>query len=328
MRLPCSVAAVLLLAACAPQGQKSADRSAARLAAPPAPPYLMFVSVASDDSFRRVGLATMSAPDRDFYLAPLTCERVYFSGRRGICLASAAEGPSTRWFADVFDERFAAIARVPLTGTPSRVRLSPDGSRAAATVFETGHAYDEHGFSTRTTIIDTNAGTAIGDLEGFTAVRDGQPFRADDFNYWGVTFAGDNDTFYATLQTGSVSYLVKGSLGQRSMILLHPGVECPSLSPDNSRIAFKKRVGTQSRGWWQLAVLSLDTLRESLIATETRNVDDQVEWLDDDRIAYHLTGGTTAADLWSVRVDSSAAPVLLRASAYSPSAVRQSSSSK
>ena len=322
MRQLACVVAVAVLAGCGTNRGGQRTGAATALAEPPAPPYLMFVSVASDDTFRRVGLAGLQAANGAAYFTPLACERVYFSGGRGVCLTSAADGTQTKWFADLFDGRFERTGRLALTGTPSRVRISGDGRLAAATVFETGHAYDEHGFSTRTTIIDIAAASPIGELEQFTTRRDGAPFKADDFNFWGVTFARDSDAFYATLQTGSVSYLVRGSVAQRTMDILRPGVECPSISPDNSRIAFKKRVGTQSRGWWQLAVMPLDTLKESLITAETRGVDDQVEWLDDRRVAYHLTGGSSAADLWSVTVDSSAPPQLLREAAYSPAAVQ------
>src|SRR5262245_14583332 len=323
--LACAIGATLLAGCSRPVATTA---SAGRLSDPPPAPYLMFISVAPDDAFRHVAMAALAAPGGGAYITPLTCERVYYSGSHGICLTATAEGRDTKWFADVFDDRFARAAHIPLTGNPSRVRLSPDGLFAAATVFESGHAYDEHGFSTRTTIVDVASAASLGDLEQFTTVRDGRTFKAEDFNFWGVTFARDNDTFYATLQTGSVSYLVKGSVAKRTMNVLRPGVECPSLSPDNTRIAFKKRIGTQVRGWWQLAVLPLDTLAETLVSTESRSVDDQVEWIDDQRIAYHLTGGGTAADLWAVRVDGSAPPELLRAAAYSPAAVGYTSHSK
>jgi hypothetical protein len=308
-------------------GRPAITAPAGRLSSPPAAPYLMFLSVASDDSFHHVSLASLTSLS-NAYVTPLTCERVYFSVDRGICLNSEAQGTATVWFADVFDRSFQRLFRLPLAGTPSRVRLSPDGRRAAATMFETGHAYDEHGFSTRTTMIDTHTGESKGDLEQFSVFRDGELVSAEDFNFWGATFANDNDTFYATLQTASVSYLIKGSVERRTVEVLRPGVECPSLSPDNRRIAFKKRIGTQSRGWWQIAVLPLDTLTDTLVATETRSVDDQVEWIDSDRVAYHLTGGSTAADLWAVRVDGSAPPELLRAASYSPAVVRQTIRSK
>lgn len=282
----------------------------------------MFVSVASDDTFHRVALASLPTPGGGAFLTPLSCERVYFGGHRGICLTSTVTGTSTSWWAQLFDEHFAPGPRIRLTGLPSRVRVSPDGRLAAATVFESGHSYADHGFSTRTTLINVEDGSALADLEQFEAWRNGQRVRAEDFNFWGVTFAADGDTFYATLDTAGVSYLVRGSVQGRRVDVVRSGVECPSLSPDNTRIAFKKGVGARSLGWWQIAILRLDTMTETIVSRETRSVDDQVEWLDGERVVYHLTGNASAADLWSVRIDNSAAPERLRASAYSPAVVR------
>ena len=68
--------------------------------------------------------------------------------------------------------------------------------------------------------------------------------------------------------------------------MLRTGVECPSLSPDGTRIAFKKRnPGTVVT--WGISVLDLATLEDHPLA-ETRNVDDQVEWLDDQTVIYGL----------------------------------------
>lgn len=288
----------------------------------------MFVSVASDDTFERVAVTPLGSPSAA-YISALSCKRVYFAGGHGVCLRAGAEpviGPNgpepTSWTAAIFDDRFQVLHTIALSGFPSRVRLSPDGLHAATTVFENGHSYAVHGFSTRTTIIDVATGRALGDLEAFETHRDGRLFREKDFNFWGVTFARDSDTFYATLATGGAKYLVKGSVARRSMDVVHTGVECPSLSPDNTRIAFKKQLGAHADGWWQLAVLDLATMTERLIPTETHSVDDQVEWLDADRIAYDLTGSATTADVWTVRVDGSARPERLIASAYSPAVLR------
>ena len=313
---------VLILAtACGEPPAKGTSRP--RLTAPPARPQLLFVSVANDDTFHKVALASFSAPAAGAFITTLSCLRVYFGGDRGICLTSTNEQTKTAWWAEVFDDRFQPVKRLPLTGEPSRVRVSPDGRLAAATVFESGHSYAEHGFSTRTTLFDLMAGTELGDLEQFGTTRDGQDFRAVDFNFWGVTFARDSDTFFATLDTAGVSYLVKGSAQRRTLQVIGPNVECPSISPDNSRVAFKKRVGARSLGWWQIAVLRLDTMAETVVNAETRSVDDQVEWLDDERVIYHLTNGSTAADLWAVRVDNTAPPERLLESAYSPAVVRK-----
>src|SRR6185312_7752862 len=67
----------------------------------------------------------------------------------------------------------------------------------------------------------------------------------------------------------------------RKLTVLHEGVECPSLSPDGTRIAFKKRTGDR----WQLTVLDLATMQEIPLA-EKEDVDDQMEWLDNTRILY------------------------------------------
>jgi hypothetical protein len=278
--------------------------------------------VASDDTFHHVAVTSASTPDGGAFITPLECDRVYFAGNRGLCLQSGQEPSAIGWRAVVFDEGFTPRHALPLTGSPSRVRISADGRYGSATVFESGHSYAGHGFSTRTSLFDLQTGATITDLEQFQVTRDGRPFQAEDFNFWGVTFATDSDVFYATLDTGGISYLIRGSVSGRTATVLRAGVECPSLSPDNTRIAFKKRVGARSLGWWQIAVLRLDTMIETPVTRETRSVDDQVEWLDNDQVLYHLTGGSTAADLWSVRVDNGAPPQLVRAAAYSPSVVR------
>ncbi len=109
--------------------------------------------------------------------------------------------------------------------------------------------------------------------------KDGEPLDAVDFNFWGVTFAKDSNRFYATLRTDGHYYLVEGDLRERSMRVLRDRVECPSLSPDGTRIAYKSRIGNQNR--WHLKVLDLDTLRAHSVG-ERRPIDDQVEWLNDE----------------------------------------------
>ena len=47
-----------------------------------------------------------------------------------------------------------------------------------------------------------------------------------------------------------------------------------------------------ARGTWRLHVLELATLRETALA-ETRSVDDQVEWLDDDTVLYGVDAAST-----------------------------------
>src|SRR6185312_4446036 len=163
--------------------------------------------------------------------ADLACERVYYAGGRGICMGVAASGVD--YDATVFDADFKSVNRISLTGLPSRARVSADGRYGSMTVFVTGDSYLESStaFSTRTTILDMRDGSQIGQLEQFDVSKDGKPFDAVDFNFWGVTFAQDPNRFYATLGTGGEHYLVEGNVRERSMRVLRDGVECPSLSP-------------------------------------------------------------------------------------------------
>jgi len=47
-----------------------------------------------------------------------------------------------------------------------------------------------------------------------------------------------------------------------------------------------------------------------------------VEWLDDTHVMYHLTGASTAADVWSAAIDGETPPRLVLAAAYAPAVLR------
>jgi Tol biopolymer transport system component len=161
-------------------------------------------------------------------------------------------------------------------------------------------------------------------MEQFSVRRDGQPFQAPDFNFWGVTFTGDENRFYATLWSKGKTYLVECNLNGRTARVIHDDVECPSLSPDNRRIAFKKR-STGPRVTWRIHVLDLESMTETPLG-ETRNVDDQVEWLDNETILYarsqNETGSSASTDIWAVSSQGGAGPRVLLSGGYSPAVVR------
>jgi len=234
----------------------------------------------------------------------------------GLCLAEQEDDPfGTPYRARFFGPDFKTVHELPLAGLPSRARVSPDGSLGAATVFVNGDSYAGGAFSTRTTIFDMNAGTSLGDLETFKVFNDGQRIQSVDFNFWGVTFARQPGRFYATLGTGGHTYLLQGDLATRTLTVLRDGVECPSLSPDGTRIAFKARVpGSGGLGGvqWRISVLSLDTLVDHPLA-ETRNVDDQAEWLDNGTVLYSVE-----SDTYAVPADGSGMPRLFAHRADSP----------
>jgi hypothetical protein len=291
------------------------------LAAPPERPFLMFISLVPDQTFKRVVLAPLDAPDEARYVTPLQCDRIYYAGARGLCLTAATDPAGTpSYVARLFDEHFAELHTMMLTGAPSRTRLSPDGRRAAFTVFDEGQSYADGVFSTRTTIVDTIAGTALGDLESWTVTRNGAPFKNRDFNFWGVTFAPDGNIFYATLRTLGSAYLIEGDVDARTARVLMQGAECPSLSPDRSRIAFKKRLG-RSGGWWQLSLYDLSTHGVRALSGDTQSVDDQVEWLDASNLIYFRPNGDGNI-IWRLPADTGGPPQPFVHDGFSPAVVR------
>jgi Tol biopolymer transport system component len=186
------------------------------------------------------------------------------------------------------------------------------------TTFVGGDSYTSSGFSTRTGILDTRTGATVPSLEEFAITRDGRRYRNADVNYWGVTFTADDNRFYATMATGGRRYLVRGDLAARTVETLKENVECPSLSPDGTRLAFKEAIDADPVKGWRLSVLDLATMRVTATA-ETRSVDDQAAWLDSGKLAYTLRRDDGQPDVWSVPADGSGAATLVIPGAESPS---------
>lgn len=264
-------------------------------------------------------LATVPAaePGGDRTASGVSCLRFHAAAGTGICLRSAGDGVQGGYRAVVLDARLAEVAAYPLAGIPTRARVSPGGHLAAWTVFVGGDSYAGTDFSTRTSVVDLRTGRLDASLEDFAVVRDGKPYRSADVNFWGVTFAADERTFYATLSTGGRTHLVRGDLAARTVTTLRENVECPSLSPDGTRVVFKKRVpGRPAEAPWRLYALELATWAETPLAEE-RSVDDQVVWADGRTVVYSLPGDF-GADLYSLPADGTGAPAPLMPSALGP----------
>ena len=102
--------------------------------------------------------------------------------------------------------------------------------------------------------------------------------------------------------------------------MLLQGAECPSLSPDQTRIAFKKRLGGTG-GWWQLSLYDLDIRAVRALSGDTKSVDDQVEWLDASNLIYFRP----TADgnfIWRLPVDTGEPPQPFVREGFSPAVVR------
>lgn len=287
----------------------------------PDPRRVLFRSTALDDTFGRLGVVPFGDPAGARTFTALRCERVHFAAGRGVCLVAERRAVTT-FAAVVFDGDFRAQHQIPLAGIPSRVRIAPNGRVAAITVFVSGHGYSSPGFSTLTTFVNLQSGELMVDnMEKFRVWRNGERFQEVDFNFWGVTFARDSDRFYATLASRGRTHLIEGELSKMEARVLRDDVECPSLSPDNRRIGFKKRFGGRlTPVGWRLSVLDVKTLEERPLG-ESRSVDDQVEWADNDTVIYSLPeaeSSTAVTNVWAVAAQGTGEARRLLSGAYSP----------
>ncbi|MFE9194068.1 TolB family protein [Micromonospora sp. NPDC007208] len=264
---------------------------------------------------RHVSTVATTDPAGPRTVAGLECLRVYAAAGTGVCLK-----PETAWSYQVvvLDAALRQTRAVSVPGLPNRARVSASGRMVSWTTFVGGDSYTSSGFSTRTGILDTRTGVTVASLEEFAITRDGRGYRNADVNYWGVTFTADDNRFYATMATGGRRYLVRGDLAARTVETLKENVECPSLSPDGTRLAFKEAIDADPAKGWRLSVLDLASMRVTATA-ETRSVDDQAAWLDGGTLAYTLRRDDGEPDVWSVPADGSGTATLVIPGAESPS---------
>lgn len=284
---------------------------------------LYFRYAGSDVGFGKLAYVELGVAGAAPVVLDLPCEVVHASGGQGICLA-IDRGVTRPYVAKLFDlERHEVRATLPLGGLPSRARVARSGRIGATTVFVTGHGYDSVDFSTETLLVDLTSGATLANVETFAFFSAGEPIRETDFNVWGVTFLDDDNVFYATLSTGGRHLLVRGDIAARQAHVVHDDVECPSVSPGGTHVAYKRRYLENGFVRWQLYVLDLATLAETPLA-ERRSVDDQLEWLDDGHVLYTLidTTGTVGNSVWTIPADGSGAAERFLAGASSPALAR------
>jgi len=263
------------------------------------------------------GHVSVVRPDGSRAQTRASCSRVHAGGGKAVCLRPDPDSPGT-FVLDVLGTDLAVERSVPVNGIPTRARMSADGRLVGWTMFVSGDSYTTSGFSTRSGILDLATGVLSSSLEDF-AVTDGDGQRRKppaDANFWGISFAEDDNTFYATMATGAHFYLVQGDLAAETVAILADGVECPSLSPDGTRVVYKHRLPDLT---WRLEVYDLGSGRRTPLA-ETGNVDDQGVWLDDRTLAYGKADPATGqVGVWTVPADGSGTPTQLAAGAESPS---------
>jgi hypothetical protein len=284
------------------------------LAAIQAGPHVVFQDVIRDPDYAHVSLVPLDAPAGPRVASELICERVHMVSGQGICLSGEHEAESRYYYAITFGEDFLPRERIPLAGPPTFARVSPNGRYGAASVLTEPPSEEDPEAPTQTLLIDIAEGTVLGDIEAFALSRNGVPFDAPERDLWGVTFGADNDRFHATLRTAGNLYLVDGSVQGRRLDVLHPNVSAPAVSPDGTRVAYAKLVSNIGPTF-RFHVLDLATMTETPLA-EATSIDDQMEWLDDERLLYGL--GT---DTWLVPSDGSGEPSAFLLDGLSPSVV-------
>ena len=285
-------------------------------------PRIVFRHTGLDSHYGLVAAVPLDDPDGAREFTDVACDRVAAWAGGASCLVTE-RGVASQFRAREYDADWNETQEHPLPGVPSRTRTSEDGRLVATTSFVTGHSYATTGFSTETVVRETGGGRDWGNLEDFELVLEGRPTRPVDRNVWGVTFAG-GQRFYATVATGGRTYLVEGDLGSRTLTSVAQGAECPSISPDGTRVAFKVELEPGGDKVWGLAVHDLRTGERTRLTKGPSGVDDQVAWLDDETLLYGAPRDDEAgvSDVWAVAADGSSEPRLLVEEAWSPTVVR------
>ncbi|MER7585677.1 TolB-like translocation protein [Kitasatospora sp. NPDC097691] len=297
-------------------GGPSVRSGSVSLQVPTSGRQLLFRNMAWGPHRDEITTVAADHPDGPRTASGVQCLRFHAAAGTGICLQAQRGALEDTYRAVILDDHLRERRSFPAAGIPTRSRVSPSGHLAAWTVFVSGDSYAGSNFSTRTSIVDVRDWNLRENLEDFAVILDGHPSQAHDVNVWGVTFADDN-TFYATVASGGQTHLVRGDLAARTLTALHDNVECPSLSPDGTRIAYKKRVpGLPDDAPWRLYVLDLATMTETATA-EQRNIDDQALWSGSGTLVYALPGDY-GADLWTVPADGSGGPQPVTKAAVAP----------
>ncbi|MBS2549542.1 PD40 domain-containing protein [Catenulispora sp. NL8] len=277
---------------------------------------IVFRDTAPGPDFGHIASVPSAHPDATPTVSSTLCDRFYAANNTAICLQRGGALPAT--YATVLDHSLHQVRQVKTAGFPNRARVSASGRMVSWTMFVQGDSYLSDDFSTRTAILDTKTGRLIDNVESIPLTLDGKPYQAADVNYWGITFAADDNTFYATVRTAGRTYLVQGDYRAWTARTLRENVECPSLSPDGTRIVFKKRVNASANRPWRLYVLDLRTMVETPLADE-HSIDDQAAWLNNNTVMYgrpRQSGGDW--DIWAVPADGGGSPRILIPDASSP----------
>ena len=274
---------------------------------------LFFRNLAPGPDTGKLAAVPAADPDTARRVGDLHCDRFAADHGTAICLRlkPGSLPPVTDLL--VLDANLRELHHDTLPGTPSRARVSPDGRFVNWTLFVTGDSYAATGFSTRTGLYEVRTGRLVKSVEELAVFVNGKRYYASDVNFWGITFGADGNRFYLTMASKGKTYLIEADYRAYRGTAVAENVECPSLSPDGRRIAYKQKVGN---GVWRLAVLDLAT-RRITHPPEIRSVDDQPVWQGNSTLLYPLPNAAKTFDIWSVGLTTP--PRLLIPQATTPS---------
>lgn len=277
---------------------------------------LAFINRVPGDEYGLVGYID---PSGERHITELECSRLDLNEAVGICLsATAGLGGSGRGL--LLDPGLNPSLRFAVN-LPSRAAVSPDGSVVAWTGFSLGHSYLAPGeFATTTQLISVDRSIGANLEQVFSMYRGDDLLTDVDMNYWGVTFV-DSDHFYATLGTGDGVSIIEGRVSNSRLDVVFENATCPEVSPDGKTIVAKEPRGD----FMQLIAIDVETGDRRELG-ESRSVEDQVEWADDDTILYALpnldegTDPQPVFDVWALDVAAGSSPRMIIPFADSPAA--------
>lgn len=255
-----------------------------------------------------------------------SCMRVHIAGDHGVCLSETDDIPVS------FDTTFFEASNLDVdikgypSALPSRARMSPTGRFSAVTAFVTGASYVDIGTETTTivTIDEIDSNRLLRGANQFDIASDEDRFQTFDAQYWGITFAPDEDEVYVTGFYGEQPEIMRGTLNDMTLAPTGWIGSCPSLSPDGKTLVFKE---ARQDGTFELVAVDVESNTKMKLGEE-RSVDDQVEWLDNDTILYavHPEGGDNPVqpefDIWMLDIAPGSEPVLFLPNADSPAVAR------
>ncbi|MET9315571.1 hypothetical protein ABZX12_27465 [Kribbella sp. NPDC003505] len=257
---------------------------------------LYFRNLADGPDSGKLAAVPTDDPSAARRVGNLHCDRFAAAHGTAVCLRLKANSLPVLTEVIVLDADLRERHRETLPGTPSRARVSPDGRIVNWTMFVTGDSYAASGFSTRTGLYEVDTGRLVKTIEELAVFVGGKRYFASDANFWGVTFGVDGNRFYVTMASKGKTYLIEADYRSYRGTAIAENVECPSLSPDGRRIAYKQK---NPDGTWRLAVLDLTT-RGITHPAEDRPIDDQPVWQGNATLLYPIRNPDNTVDVWSV----------------------------